>query len=88
MTFTECYMLSVNALSGLLSFLLYLAVTEWLGDQDRVNALSGLLSFLHEGRRKEGNMILSGVNALSGLLSFLLRMDPICLSLCRSVSMP
>ena len=28
------------------------------------------------------------VNALGGLFSFLLRMAPICLSLCRSVSMP
>ena len=61
----------VNALGGLFSFLLYLAVTEWLGDQG-VNALGGLFSFLPTWYVQVTELCEQCVNALGGLFSFLL----------------
>ena len=45
----------VNALNGLLSFLLRRTYREYLGSPEGVNALNGLLSFLHGGKQDGNN---------------------------------
>ena len=61
----------VNALSGLISFLLLPFRLDW-NRIDCVNALSGLISFLLTKFFQKFEELQKSVNALSGLISFLL----------------